>query len=85
MKLNFLNLLALIFFSTLFNYALADDKPSKDERAKLESALSSMGCKGGHMEKEDNGTFEVDDAKCQDGEYDIEFGQNFSMLKKERD
>jgi len=42
-----------------------------------------MGCSGGKMEFDD-GKFEVDDAKCQDGKrYDLKFDRNFKMTSKE--
>ena len=55
--------------------ALADDTPvSPAEAEKIKAALEAMGCTGGKMEKESEGnafSFEVDDAKCKDGEYDV--------------
>ncbi|MFM7084467.1 MAG: hypothetical protein ACKOW3_05630 [Hyphomicrobium sp.] len=79
------NLLSLLFLTSLPSLTFADTKPSAQETEKLKSALSSMGCKGGEMEKERNGVFEVDDTKCQGGEYDIKFNENFNVIEKERD
>jgi hypothetical protein len=43
------------------------------EAEKIKAALGVLGCTGGKMEKETEGSgcFEVDDAKCKDGQYDI--------------
>ena len=85
MKKMLLSILSLIFFSSLSSTVFADARPSPHEMSKLKSALSSMGCKGGHMEKEKEGVYEVDDTTCHDGKYDIEFDANFTVMKKERD
>lgn len=68
--------------------ALADSKPSADEAKKLGEALAAMGCEGGEMEKETEGTgaFEVDDAKCKfGGQWDIKFDKDFKATSLTRD
>ena len=63
--------------------ALADRPVTEDERTKLVSALSEQGCSGGKMEFDD-GLFEVDDSRCQDGKiYDLKFDASFKLVKKE--
>ena len=53
-----------------------------DERAKLVSAVSAQGCSGGKMEFDD-GKYEVDDVRCNDGKtYDLDFNRSFELLKK---
>ena len=62
--------------------ALAGRAVTEDERAKLVSAVSAQGCSGGKMEFDD-GKYEVDDARCNDGKtYDLDFNQSFELLKK---
>jgi hypothetical protein len=42
-----------------------------------------MGCKGGEMEKQSEGNafaFEVDDAECKDGEYDVKLDKDFKVI-----
>jgi hypothetical protein len=41
----------------------------------------AWGCTGGKMEKETEGSgyFEVDDAKCRDGQYDIKLDKDFKV------
>ena len=62
--------------------ALAGRAVTDDERAKLVSAVSAQGCSGGKMEFDD-GKYEVDNARCNDGKtYDLDFNQSFQLLKK---
>jgi hypothetical protein len=44
--------------------------------------LEVFGCSGGKMEKETeaSGYFEVDDAKCKDGHYDIKLDKDFKVI-----
>jgi hypothetical protein len=49
---------------------------------KLVSAVSAQGCSGGKMEFDD-GKYEVDDARCNDGKiYDLDFNPSFELIKK---
>jgi len=75
----------LIFFSLP---SLADKhKMTEDQRDSIKIALGMLGCEGGEIEKENNGsvTYEVDDAECKNGTFDIEFDYNFELNKMERD
>lgn len=66
--------------------AFADDKPPTPEQAeKIKAVLAAQGCQGGEMEVEDDGTFEVDEAKCADGDYDFELDKNFNVTSKKKD
>jgi hypothetical protein len=68
--------------------AFADEKPSDAEAAKIKAALSTWGCEGGAYEKESeaSGVFEVDDAKCKDGQqYDIKLDDKYMVLSITRD
>lgn len=75
---------AVSFFATA---ALADSKPSDEEAAKINEALKAWGCSGGALEKETEGTgvFEIDDAKCKGGQYDIKLDANFGVTSMTRD
>ncbi len=62
--------------------AMADDKPSADEAAKIAATAKAWGCEGGQAEKEGEGTgvFELNDAKCADGNnYDIKLDKTFKV------
>ena len=82
--------LALLTAMALFSFgAQADDDDVTDEqRAAIVAALEAIGCKGGEIELDDDGddgAFEVEDAKCADGKYDIELNKNFEIVKKKLD
>ncbi|MEQ8824601.1 MAG: hypothetical protein RIC14_09530 [Filomicrobium sp.] len=68
--------------------AFADSKPSDEEAKKLAEALAALGCEGGELEKETegSGTFEVDDAKCKfGGQWDIKFDSKYQATSMTRD
>jgi len=80
-----LSTIALLSIGTA---ALADDKPSDAEAMKVKETLSAWGCEGGEIEKETEGTgvFEIDDAKCKDGQqYDIKLDGNYQLNSMTRD
>ena len=67
--------------------ALADTPVSAPEAEKIRVALDAWGCSGGKMEKETEATgiYEVDDAKCRDGQYDIKLDKDFKVVSITRD
>ena len=67
--------------------ALADSKPSDEEAGKIGAALKVWGCEGGTYEKETEATgiFEVDDAKCHEGQYDVKLDTDFKITVITRD
>ncbi len=63
--------------------ALADDKPSSEEMAKMEETAKAWGCSGGQGEKESEGTgvLELNDVKCADGaNYDIKMNSDYKVI-----
>ena len=68
-------------------FALADTPVTPAEGEKIKAALETFGCTGGKMEKETEGSgyFEVDDAKCKDGQYDIKLDGEFKVVSITRD
>jgi hypothetical protein len=62
--------------------ALADDKPSDAEVAKIKEAVAAWGCDGGTYEKETEGTgvFEAEDVKCKDGQYDFRLDKDYKVF-----
>jgi hypothetical protein len=66
---------------------LADTPVTPAEAEKIKAALEPLGCTGGKMEKESEGSgyFEVDDAKCRDGQYDIKLDKDFKVIVMSRD
>jgi hypothetical protein len=67
--------------------ALADKPVTAAEAEKIQAALKAWGCSGGKMEQETEatGVFEVDDAKCTDGQYDVKFDRDFKVISITRD
>ncbi len=65
----------------------ADTPLTEDEMKSATAAASSMGCEGGKWEKETEGTgvFELDDAKCKNGAYDLKFDKDFKLLNMSAD
>jgi len=62
--------------------AIADRPVTQQESERLQEVLKEQGCSGGKMEFDD-GKFEVDDARCEDGKtYDLEFDSSFRLIKK---
>jgi hypothetical protein len=67
--------------------AVADTPVSKEVGEKIQAAIKTWGCSGGKMEQETEATsfFEVDDAKCTDGQYDIKLDKEFRVISITRD
>lgn len=67
--------------------ALADMPLSEDEMKSATAAATALGCEGGKWEKETEGTgvFELDDAKCKNGAYDLKFDKDFKLLNMSAD
>lgn len=78
---------ALALFIVSATPVLADEKPSADEAKRITEAIAALGCSGGEMEKESeaSGVYEIDDAKCKDGQFDIKLDKDFKLLSITRD
>lgn len=75
--------IAAIILAASSSIALADDKPSADEATKITATATAWGCEGGVAEKESEGTgvYELDDAKCKDGNrYDLKLDKAFKVI-----
>jgi hypothetical protein len=80
----------LAFFLSLSmggTMALADKPVPPADADKIQAALKAWGCSGGKMEQEAEatGVYEVDDAKCSDGQYDIKLDKDFRVISITRD
>jgi hypothetical protein len=65
--------------------ALADRPVTDEEKAKLLPAIAAAGCTGEKMEFDD-GEYEVEDAKCNDGRtYELKFDEGFRLTNKKLD
>jgi hypothetical protein len=84
MKPTLMAFVAVLIGST---FALADTPVSPADAEKIKATLQAWGCSGGKMEQETEGTsvYEIDDAKCKDGQYDIKLDKDFKVLVISRD
>ena len=67
---------------------VAETPVTPAEEEKIKAALEAFGCTGGKIEKEDEDStllYEVDEAKCKSGEYDIKLDKNFNVILIVRD
>jgi hypothetical protein len=80
-------LMACAALSMSMAAALADAPVSEADAQKIRVTLQSWGCSGGKMEQETEGSgvYEVDDAKCKDGQYDIKLDKEFKVISITRD
>ena len=69
------------------SFALADTPVTPTEAEKIKAVLEALGCTGGKMEKETEGSgyFEIDDAKCKDGQFDIKLDKDLKLIVMTRD
>lgn len=60
--------------------AAEEKEASKEEAEKVRAAIAQIGCEApGEIEKEDSGIFEIDDAKCKIGQYDIKVDKDYKI------
>jgi len=58
-----------------------DDKVPAEEVTKIEETLSTLGCSGYEsIKKEEQGVYEIDDAKCKMGTMDIKLDKDFTVI-----
>jgi len=58
-----------------------DDKVPAADMEKLKAALTELGCTDGEgFKKEEEGIYEIDDAKCKMGTMDIKLDKDFKVI-----
>ena len=58
-----------------------DDKVPAAEVTKIEETLSTLGCSGyNRVKKEEQGIYEIDDAKCKMGTVDIKLDKDYTVI-----
>jgi hypothetical protein len=58
-----------------------DDKVPAAEVEKIEAVLSELGCSGFEsIKKEEQGVYEIDDAKCKMGTVDVKLDKDYKVL-----
>jgi hypothetical protein len=71
--------LALASIATTGAYAKDDDDAKVP--AKVEATLPTLGCKGYEgLKKEEQGIYEIDDAKCAMGTVDIKLDKDYTVI-----
>ena len=72
---------------TYVNIPVTPGAPDATAHEKIQAALQPWGCSGGKLEKETEATglYEIDDAKCKDGQYDIKLDKDFKVIVITRD
>jgi hypothetical protein len=73
--------LALALASTAAYAEDDDDKLPAAEVEKIEAVLSELGCSGYEdLKKEEQGVYEIDDAKCKMGTVDIKLDKDYKVV-----
>jgi len=58
-----------------------DDKVPAADMEKVKAALAELGCEDGEgFKKEEEGVYEIDDAKCKMGTMDIKLDKDFKVI-----
>lgn len=66
--------------------ALADDDtPTPAQRASVMKAVKAAGCTSPTSIERDDGGYEVDNARCKDGVYDLKLTADFKIVKREKE
>jgi hypothetical protein len=77
----FIATLAPVFAASISAQA---GEASAEAKAGVMKALTAIGCTAGEIEDEDGG-YEADDVKCEDGQYDITLDRDFKIVNKEKE
>ncbi len=79
-------LLAALATVALATPALADDDtPTKAQRASVMKAVRAAGCTNPTKVERDDGGYEVDNARCKDGVYDLKLSADFKIVSRDKD
>ena len=70
--------------------ALADDddeKATAEQIAKIDEALAAVSCEvdPDNIEVEDDGSFDLDDVICADGQYDVKLNADFTEKERRKE
>lgn len=79
-------LLAAMAAGAIAAPAYADnDTPTPQQRAAVMKAIAAAGCTNPSKVERDDGGFEVDNARCKDGIYDLKLSADFKIISRERE
>lgn len=80
-----MSIIAIVFLGGSANAQETETMASQEEAAKVNETLGKIGCKAGEVEKEASQLFEVDDAQCEIGQYDIKLDGEYNILSMTKD
>jgi hypothetical protein len=60
-------------------FAKEEIAASPEEAAKVSAEIAKIGCKAEEIEKESANLYEIDDAQCEIGQYDIKLNGDFKI------
>lgn len=66
--------------------ALADDAATPEQIAKIDEVLAAKSCEVDPANIEvENGTFDLDDVMCADGQYDIKLDASYAVTEERKE
>lgn len=67
--------------------AFADDDPTAEQIEKIDEFLTSITCEvdPDNIEVEDDGSFDLDDVICEDGQYDFKLNADFTEKERRKE
>ncbi|WP_277982707.1 PepSY domain-containing protein [Sphingomonas faeni] len=79
-------LLAALATVAIATPALADDDtPTRAQRASVMKAVRAAGCTNPTKIERDDGGYEVDNARCKGGLYDLKLSAGFKIVSRDKD
>jgi hypothetical protein len=75
----------LLLSSPAFAQIEKETMASDEEMTQVNVSLENIGCKAVEVEKEADNLFEVDDAECTVGQYDIKLDGEFNIISMTKD
>jgi hypothetical protein len=83
-------LIAALAAASLSTWALAqsetvEELASEEEVQAVTEAIAKIGCTAEQIEKENDELFEIDDAECEIGQYDIKLDGEYNITVMTRD
>ena len=65
----------------------ADEAATPEQIAKIDEVLAAMTCEvdPDNIEVEDDGSFDLDDVLCADGQYDVKLNADFSEKERRKE
>lgn len=67
--------------------AFADDKATAEQIKKIDEVLAAMTCEvdSDNIEVESDGSFDLDDVICADGQYDVKLNADFTEKERRKE